>query len=133
VTRRNVCQCVHEATDGFVDLGVVARRQRVHPVQTPQQTRDARLRERCGQRGGGPAFALVRFVENRKIVGRQERPTHREIEKEERVVDDHEIGELGLVASREEVAIAKALAELADAVVGVRVELLPFGGRRRKR
>ena len=49
------------------------------------------------------------------------------------MIDDDDVGVLGLVALFEEPAIAEMLAELADAVVGVRVERLPLVGLRHER
>ena len=70
-------------------------------------------REHRGQRVGRPAFALMRLVEHDDVVGRQEAAADGEIEKEERVVDDDEVGVLRLVALIEEETVAKVRAELA--------------------
>ena len=67
-------------------------------MQFAQHASDRRARERRGQRVGRPAFALMRFVEHRDVVGRQQPAAHREVEKEQRVVDDDEVGVLRLVA-----------------------------------
>jgi hypothetical protein len=75
----------------------------------------------------------VRFIENRDVVGRQEAAAGREIEKEQRVVDDDDVGEARRIAAFEEMAVGEARAELADAVVGVGVERFPIVAARRER
>ena len=82
--------------------------------------------ERRGQRVGRPPFALMGLVEHGHVVGGQQSAADRQIEKEQRVVDDDDIGVLGLFALFEEETIAKMRAELADAIVGVGVELFPL-------
>ena len=118
------------APNALVDLSIECGRQLVGAVQLAHHAADRRARERRGQRIGGPALALMRLVEDRDVVGRQEAAAHREIEKEQRVIDDDEIGVSRLIAPLEEQAIAKVLAELADAIVGIGVELFPFVGAR---
>ena len=108
------------------------RRQIVRSAKFTQHSRDRGAREHCGQRVGRPAFALVRFVEHGDVVRREQSAADREIEKEQRVIDDHEIGVFGLVAFGEVKAIAEALAVLADAFVGVGIELLPVFRRGKK-
>ena len=92
-----------------------------------------RARNRRGQRVGRPPLALMRFVEDRDVVGRQESAADGEIEKEQRVIDDDDIGILRFVALLEKETIAKMFAELADAVVGVGVELFPLVATRNER
>ncbi len=75
----------------------------------PIVARETRRRQRVGR----PAFALVRFVEHRDVVRRQQSAAHRQIEKEQRVIDDDEVGVLRLVALLEEEAVAKVRADLA--------------------
>ena len=89
-------------------------------------------RERRGQRGGRVLLALVRFVEDRDVVGRQQAAAGGEVEEEQRVVDDDDVGEARRVAAFEEMAVGEARAELADAVVGVGVERFPIVAARRE-
>ena len=123
---------LHQTAHALVEFGVVRSRHLILPVQAAHRAPDRRRRERRGQRGRGPLLALVRLVEDRVIVGRQERAAQRQIQKEERVIHYHDVGILGRVAPREEVTVAKAFAEFADAVVGVGIEQLPLVPGRRE-
>ncbi len=100
--------------------------------QLAQHAIDARARDHRGERVGRPAFALVRLVEHGDVVGRQQPAAHRQIEKEERVIDDDYVGILRFVALFEEKTVAKVRADFPDALVGVGIELLPLAAVRRE-
>ena len=116
----------------FVELGVVRAGDRVGAMQLAHHAVDRDRRERRGQRGGRVLLGLVRLVDDHEIVGWEQRAAAGEVEEEQRVVDDHDVGEARGVAFREEVAVGEPAAVLAHAVVGVGVERLPVVAARRE-
>ncbi len=72
----------------------------------------------------------MRLIEDREVVRGEQRAAAGEIEEEQRVVDDDDVGVFRGVAAAEEMAVREARAELTDAVVGVSVERLPVVGAR---
>ena len=130
---RNARERRFQASNGRIELAVEGGGQLVVSMDLAQHTPDACSGEHGGDGIGGPSLALMRFVEHGDVVRRQEAAADGQVEKEERVIDDDDVGILGLIPFVEVKTISEMRAVLADAFVGIGIELLPFTCRQHER
>src|SRR5579875_3372602 len=130
---RDIAENRTQAPHDLYDSPVVLGGELIGAAETAQNASDAPPGKGRRQGRRRIAFALVGFVEDRVLVRRDQPTAQREIEEEQRVVDDDDVCVARRIATAEEKTIADVRTQLTDAVVRIGVELFPLQGVRDER